>query len=67
MKNNKHCERCGCLWDDHPNGAIDNETFKIIRIMVDNGLNGTGACKCKRFRPMDNLQFLEWLNERSTS
>lgn len=64
MRNSKHCKRCGCLWLDHPKGAIDNETFIIVRIMMD---GGNGKCRCKRFKPMDNLEFLEWLdrNERT--
>jgi hypothetical protein len=62
-KDNKHCSRCGCLWLDHPSGAIDGETFVIVRIMMD---KNDGDCKCKKFKPMDNLEFLEWLdrNER---
>ncbi len=65
MKNNKRCKRCGCLWDDHPNGALDSETYKIIRIMLG---HGNGKCKCKQFRPMGNLEFLEWIdrNERTS-
>lgn len=64
MKDNKHCKRCGCLWLDHPYGAIDNESYVVVRVMLN---KHNCKCKCKRFRPMDNLEFLEWLdrNERT--
>jgi len=56
---NKHCKNCGFLWNQHPDGAKDSETFAYIRIMAKND-NPHSKCKCKRFKPMSNLEFLEW-------
>jgi len=57
---NQHCRRCGCLWDAHPYGAVDNETYTIVRVMADNKVV---RCKCKRFKPMNNLEYLEWVEK----
>lgn len=56
---NRHCSNCGFLWNEHPNGAKDNETYTIVRFMLEND-KAHPDCECKRFKPMDNLEYLEW-------
>lgn len=54
---NEFCKNCGYLWSEHPDGAIDNETYNIVRLMVE-PVDKTD-CKCLKFYPMDNLGYLE--------
>lgn len=56
---NRHCSNCGYLWNEHPDDAKDSETYIIVRVMVKND-NPHPDCRCKKFKPMDNLEFLEW-------
>jgi hypothetical protein len=55
---NNHCKNCGYLWNEHPDGAADNETFIVVCIMAKNDTPHPD-CKCKRFYPIDNLEYLE--------
>lgn len=55
---NKHCKNCGYLWNQHPEGAVDRETYTVVRIMIEP--EEPTDCKCLVYYPTDNLGYLEW-------
>ena len=61
---NKHCKNCGYLWEQHPDWTKDNTTYYVVRFMMKND-HPHPDCLCLDFYPMDNLEYLEYMERKS--